>query len=71
MTRRRECDDRESGGVLRVVADEAADDTTSDLHLAPLVDLLSKIRGLRGLRDGGQISAAEYQRRRDRLLERI
>jgi hypothetical protein len=71
MTGRRECDDRESGGVVHLVAGGVAADTTADLHLAPLVDLLSEIRALRDLRDRGQISAAEYERRRVRLLEKI
>jgi hypothetical protein len=71
MTGRRECDNGESGGVVRVVAGEVAADTTWDFSLAPLVNLLSEIRGLRGLRDRGQISALEYERRRDRLLEKI
>ena len=38
---------------------------------APLIDLLSEIRGLRGLRHRGQISAVEYERRRTQVLERI
>lgn len=38
---------------------------------APLIDLLREIRGLRGLRHRGQISAVEYDRRRGRVLERI
>jgi hypothetical protein len=38
---------------------------------APLIDLLGKIRGLRGLRHRGQISDVEYERRRSRVLERI
>ncbi len=38
---------------------------------APLIDLLSEIRGLRGLRHRGQISAVEYERRRTRVLDRI
>ena len=40
-------------------------------HEAPLIDLLSEIRGLRGLRHRGQISAVEYERRRGQVLERI
>jgi hypothetical protein len=40
-------------------------------HDAPLVDLLSEIRGLRGLRHHGQISAGEYERRRGQVLKRI
>jgi len=71
MTGRRERDNGESGGVVRVVAGGVAEDRTSDFNLAPLVNLLSEIRGLRGLRDRGQISALEYERRRDRVLERI
>jgi hypothetical protein len=38
---------------------------------APLIELLSEIRGLRGLRHRGQISGVEYERRRSRVLERI
>jgi hypothetical protein len=38
---------------------------------APLIDLLSEIRGLRGLRHRGQISAVEYERRRSQVLNRI
>jgi hypothetical protein len=38
---------------------------------APLIELLSEIRGLRGLRHRGQISAVEYERRRGRVLEKI
>jgi hypothetical protein len=38
---------------------------------APLIDLLSEIRELRGLRQRGQISAVEYERRRSRVLNRI
>jgi hypothetical protein len=38
---------------------------------APLIELLSEIRGLRGLRHRGQISAVEYERRRGQVLERI
>jgi hypothetical protein len=38
---------------------------------APLIDLLSEIRGLRGLRHRGQISAVEYERRRSQVLSRI
>lgn len=38
---------------------------------APLIDLLGEIRGLRGLRHRGQISAFEYERRRTRVLEKI
>lgn len=38
---------------------------------APLIDLLSEIRGLRGLRHHGQISAGEYERRRGQVLKRI
>jgi hypothetical protein len=38
---------------------------------APLIDLLGEIRGLRGLRHRGQISAVEYERRRSRVLDRI
>jgi hypothetical protein len=38
---------------------------------APLIDLLSEIRGLRGLRHDGQISAGEYERRRGQVLKRI
>lgn len=38
---------------------------------APLIDLLSEIRGLRGLRHRGQISAVEYERRRGQVLRRI
>ena len=40
-------------------------------HEAPLIDLLSEIRGLRGLRHRGQISAVEYERRRSQVLEKI
>jgi hypothetical protein len=40
-------------------------------HEAPLVELLSEIRGLRGLRHRGQISAVEYERRRSQVLNRI
>jgi hypothetical protein len=71
MTGRRECDNHESGGVVRVVAGGVTEDTSPDVNPAPLVDLLSEIRGLRGLRDCGQISALEYERHRDRLLEKI
>jgi hypothetical protein len=71
MTARWESDNGEAGGAVRVVAGKIVQDTTADFHLAPLVNLLSEIRGLRGLRDRGQISALEYERRRDRLLERI
>ena len=38
---------------------------------APLIELLSEIRGLRGLRHRGQISAVEYERRRGQVLNRI
>ncbi|MDQ6848207.1 MAG: hypothetical protein M3019_11620 [Candidatus Dormibacteraeota bacterium] len=38
---------------------------------APLIELLSEIRGLRGLRHRGQISEVEYERRRSRVLEKI
>jgi hypothetical protein len=38
---------------------------------APLIDLLGEIRGLRGLRHRGQISAVEYERRRSQVLSRI
>lgn len=38
---------------------------------APLIELLSEIRGLRGLRHRGQISAVEYERRRSQVLSRI
>ena len=38
---------------------------------APLIDLLSEIRSLRGLRHRGQISAVEYERRRGQVLNRI
>jgi hypothetical protein len=38
---------------------------------APLIELLSEIRGLRGLRHRGQISNVEYERRRSRVLEKI
>jgi hypothetical protein len=38
---------------------------------APLIELLSEIRGLRGLRHRGQISAVEYERRRGQVLEKI
>jgi hypothetical protein len=71
MTGRRERDNGESGGLGRVVAGEVAEDRTSGFNLAPLVNLLSEIRGLRDLRDRGQISALEYEHRRDRLLEKI
>lgn len=40
-------------------------------HDAPLIDLLSEIRGLRGLRGRGQISNVEYERRRSQVLNRI
>lgn len=40
-------------------------------HEAPLIDLLGEIRGLRGLRHRGQISAVEYERRRGQVLDRI
>ncbi len=40
-------------------------------HEAPLIELLSEIRGLRGLRHRGQISEVEYERRRSQVLERI
>lgn len=40
-------------------------------HDAPLIDLLSEIRGLRGLRGRGQISDVEYERRRSQVLNRI
>lgn len=40
-------------------------------HEAPLIDLLREIRGLRGLRHRGQISAVEYDRRRTQVLEKI
>jgi hypothetical protein len=71
MTGRRECDNRESGGTVRAVAGVVTETVRSDVDPAPLVTLLSEIRGLRGLRDRGQISALEYDRRRDRLLEKI
>jgi hypothetical protein len=62
--------------------DEVAEGRTDDLdldrpqftlprHDAPLIDLLSEIRGLRGLRHRGQISAVEYERRRSQVLNRI
>ncbi len=35
------------------------------------IDLLSEIRGLRGLRGRGQISDVEYERRRSQVLNRI
>ncbi|MBJ7593546.1 MAG: hypothetical protein JF886_01580 [Candidatus Dormibacteraeota bacterium] len=38
---------------------------------APLIELLSEIRGLRGLRHRGQISEVEYERRRSRVLAKI
>jgi hypothetical protein len=38
---------------------------------APLIDLLNEIRSLRTLRHRGQISAAEYERRRTQVLDRI
>jgi hypothetical protein len=38
---------------------------------APLIDLLGEIRGLRGLRSRGQISAVEYERLRNQVLNRI
>lgn len=38
---------------------------------APLIDLLSEIRGLRGLCHDGQISPGEYERRRGQVLRRI
>jgi hypothetical protein len=38
---------------------------------AALIDLLSEIRNLRGLRHRGQISAVEYDRRRGQVLNRI
>jgi hypothetical protein len=38
---------------------------------APLIELLSEIRGLRGLRHRGQISAVEYERRRSQVLNKI
>jgi hypothetical protein len=40
-------------------------------HEAPLIELLSEIRGLRGLRRRGQISDVEYVRRRSQVLEKI
>jgi hypothetical protein len=40
-------------------------------HEAPLIELLSEIRGLRGLRRRGQISDVEYERRRSQVLEKI
>jgi hypothetical protein len=40
-------------------------------HEAPLIELLSEIRGLRGLRHRGQISDVEYERRRGQVLEKI
>jgi hypothetical protein len=40
-------------------------------HEAPLIELLSEIRGLRGLRHRGQISDVEYERRRSQVLEKI
>jgi hypothetical protein len=40
-------------------------------HDAPLIELLSEIRGLRGLRHRGQISDVEYERRRSQVLEKI
>jgi hypothetical protein len=59
--------------------DEVAEGRTDDLdldrpqftplrHDAPLIDLLSEIRGLR---HRGQISAVEYERRRSQVLNRI
>jgi hypothetical protein len=71
MTGRRAVDEGASRAVVRVVAGEGTADATAAPHLAPLVQLLGEIRGLRGLRDCGQISAVEYERRRDRLIERI
>ncbi len=71
MTGRRGIDEGASRTAVRVVAAEAAPDATAARHLAPLVHLLGQIRGLRDLRDGGQISAVEYERRRDLLIERI
>jgi hypothetical protein len=44
---------------------------TRPRHDAPLIELLSEIRGLRGLRRRGQISAVEYDRRRSQVLEKI
>ncbi len=38
---------------------------------APLIELLSEIRGLRGLRHRGHISDVEYERRRSQVLEKI
>ena len=46
-------------------------DRTLPRHDAPLIDLLSEIRGLRGLRGRGQISDVEYERRRSQVLNRI
>jgi hypothetical protein len=40
-------------------------------HEAPLIDLLGEIRGLRGLRHRGEISAVEHERRRSQVLNRI
>ncbi len=62
--------------------DEVAEGRTDDLDLdrpqftlprydAPLIGLLSEIRGLRRLRHRGQISAVEYERRRSQVLNRI
>ncbi len=58
-------------GVRRVPGDVLHGPWALPPHDAPLMGLLSEIRGLRSLRHRGQISAVEYERRRRQVLEKI
>lgn len=55
----------------REVARSADSAIAAGRHEAPLLDLLSEIRGLGELRDREQISAVEYELRRRQVLTRI
>jgi hypothetical protein len=61
--------------VKRIVVehDRVAEPIPHDVvrKVAPLIDLLSEMRRLRGLRGRGQISDVEYERRRSQVLNRI
>jgi hypothetical protein len=73
VTGRYGCDDG-GGSVGGHIAEDAMAGRTLPDHavgLTPLVGVLGEIRGLQGLLQHGQISAAEYERRRRRLLEKI
>lgn len=56
---------------VRQNGDDARHRLAQSRREAPLVELLSEIRGLRGMRHRGQISDVEYERRRSQVLERI